>query len=154
MTFKEWMLLNEDGEDWDLIFPVRANEYPVAAQNPRTLWIWREKLKAAKEEGRELFNIDKKEVNNKYVSVSSATIPDDKPWKHKKDNSKKSSLKIEKDIDLYVYGHSDDFDKKFSMRKTLYDVPLKGKIIPKGKRNLDKLFKDRENIKDFKNINF
>jgi hypothetical protein len=148
MNFKEWFLLNEGGVDWDLIFPVRANEYPDVARSPRTLWIWKEKMKSAKEKGKPLINIDYDNLTqNRYVTVSSRTLPDNKPWIHKKDNNSKSSLKINNDLELYIYGQSDDFNKKFSKSKNLDKIPLPKNSFKFDKNKLNKLFGDDKNIK-------
>jgi hypothetical protein len=63
MKFKEWLILNEEGDDSLILkgHPAYASGYGQASQNARDFQVWRKRIDVSRELGNPLINIDLKQ---------------------------------------------------------------------------------------------
>lgn len=122
-----------DADDWN-----RVNKSATDIRLFRSKWIGDDKSNI------ELRNIDKDTIKNiRFASISSPTMPEagDGHWTHKTDDPMKSSIAVQRNIDLEAFGVSrnsktrnniDDGDKSF----------LPADVLDK-EEHLNKLFGDK-----------
>ena len=104
MTFKEWLLTEHGGGSASAgeffyklsLYPTDGFDGAEAFIDPRDVWALQGRRRIETKEGRKFHNLKKDDyIGKKFTSVQSLTMPDQKKWKHSKDDKP--------DIKVYFY---------------------------------------------------
>jgi hypothetical protein len=110
MRFKEFLLLEaggDSGSDWfygNSTYPSDAFDWPDQWPYPADFLFLQSRWKKERDIwGRKFHGLDPQStIDNKFTSIESITMPDEKKWVHK--NKERKNLKINNNADLHLTG--------------------------------------------------
>jgi hypothetical protein len=110
MRFKEFLFLEaggDSGSDWfygNSTYPSDAFDWPDQWTYPADFLFLQSRWKKERDTwGRKFHGLDPQStIDNKFTSIESTTMPNNKNWKHKKD--KRKNLKINNNANVHLMG--------------------------------------------------
>lgn len=162
-SFKEWInnkkilieAFSDSGSDWffgNYLLPSDAHDWSYARQYPADYFFLQSRWKKDREAGRKFINMDiEPTMQDKFIDIKSNTMPDEKPWKHRKDD--RPNLFVNYDAKLMLMGigkNSTDIDKLVKCNDLLDKTDELNKLFGKFNSSVQQEAEDKPWTKNFK----